>query len=84
MKHLKIKKAIKSRSLSFAAVTSGKELEPTFETSSKYIDNSFAASWTMVASEHRDCSSHIERACELHGVKMTRHDLLHKGLTSAD
>ena len=26
----------------------------------------------------------MERACELHGVKMTRHGLLHKGLTSAD
>ena len=27
---------------------------------------------------------HIERACELHGTKMTRHGLLHQGLTSAD
>ena len=26
-------------------------------------------------------SIHIERACELHGSKMTQHDLLHKGLT---
>ena len=32
---------------------------------------------------HRDLSIHIERACQLHGVKMTRHGLLHKRLTSA-
>ena len=28
-------------------------------------------------------SIHIERVCQLHDVKMTRHGLLHKGLTSA-
>ena len=33
---------------------------------------------------HRDRIIHIESACQLHGVKMTRHGLLHKGLTSAD
>ena len=33
---------------------------------------------------HIDCSIHIERACELHGAKMTQHGLLHKGLASAD
>ena len=33
---------------------------------------------------HRDRSIHIERACQLHDVKMTRHGLLHKSLTSAD
>ena len=34
--------------------------------------------------KHRDPSIHIERACQLHDVKMSRHGLLHKGLTSAD
>ena len=33
---------------------------------------------------HRDCNIHIERVCQLHDVKITRHGLLHKGLTSAD
>ena len=28
---------------------------------------------------HRDLGIHIERACSLHGAKMTRHKLLHKG-----
>ena len=31
---------------------------------------------------HRENSSgriHMERACQLHGMKMTRHGLLHKG-----
>ena len=33
---------------------------------------------------HRDRTIHIERACQLHYMKMTRHGLLHKGFTSAD
>ena len=28
---------------------------------------------------HRDRGKHIERACQLHGAKTTRHGLLHKG-----
>ena len=28
---------------------------------------------------HRDQSKHIERACQLHGAKLTRHGLVHKG-----
>ena len=35
-------------------------------------------------SNHRDSSIHIERACQLHDVKMSRHGLLHTGPTSAD
>ena len=38
-----------------------------------------AASFGIVRWQHRDRSSHVERACELHGAKMTRHDLLHQG-----
>ena len=37
-----------------------------------------------LSGNHRDCSIHIESACQLHGAKMTRHGLLHKRLTSAD
>ena len=33
---------------------------------------------------HRDCSINIERACQLHDVKLTLHGLLSKGLTSAE
>ena len=33
---------------------------------------------------HRDHSILIESACQLHDVKMTRHELLLKGLISAD
>ena len=40
--------------------------------------------WRTSTWDHRDLSIHIERACQLHDVKMTRHGLLHKGLTSAD
>ena len=38
----------------------------------------------ILSRAHRDRSIHIERGCQLHDVKMTRHGLLHKGLTSAD
>ena len=41
-------------------------------------------SMSRLRHHHRDRSSHIERACELHGAKMTGPHLLHKGLTSAD
>ena len=37
-----------------------------------------------VGVSHRDRSIHIEMACQLHDVKMTRHGLLHEGLTSAN
>ena len=38
----------------------------------------------LCCSIHRDHSIHIERTCQLHDMKMTRHGLLHRGLTSAD
>ena len=38
----------------------------------------------LIREEHRYCSYAIERACSLHGAKMTWHGLLHKGRTSAD
>ena len=38
----------------------------------------------LVLSNHRDRSIHLESACQLCDVKMTRPGLLHLGLTSAD
>ena len=37
-----------------------------------------------MGTNQRDRSSHIERACELNGTKMTLHDLLQKGLILVD